>query len=442
METVNEIKSGFRIQVLFVDDEENVLRSLRRLFVDEAYEIIVANSGEEALRVIQSNPDIGLIVSDQRMPGLTGVDFLAKAREIAPDALRILLTGYADINAVAEAINRGGAYRYITKPWKDQELIQIIGEAAQQYSLRKENKRLQEIIKRKNDELRKWNTQLESYVQEQTLEIQEKNKKLEHLNKNLKDNFRNSILAFSGLVELRDKRTANHSNNVAEIATKVARSMGLPIHDLETITIAALLHDIGKIGIPDALLIQEVEHMDTQGEKEYQKHSVRGQAAIDSVENLRSAGVLIRHHHEWFNGSGFPDKLYGRKIPLGSRIITAADFFENTARKLDLENKVDATLEILKNKNGIMFDPEIYPHIRSVVKDIYAKLEVTTGMGEKELDVNNIKEGMVISKDVKSGTGIILLSKGTKLNDRNIQALKRYYQLDPSKCGIFVLVER
>src|SRR5512143_3889480 len=105
------------VKVLFVDDELNILRSLERLFMDEAFTVTTAGSGEEGLSLLRDDPAFGLIVSDQRMPGMNGVEFLSRAREIAPEALRIVLTGYADLNATMDAINRGGAYRYITKPW-------------------------------------------------------------------------------------------------------------------------------------------------------------------------------------------------------------------------------------------------------------------------------------------------------------------------------------
>ena len=129
METANDIKSESPIDILFVDDEKNVLQSLKRLCIDDYHSVLLANSGEEALEILNNNPNIGLIVSDQRMPAMTGSEFLEKAKEMLPDAVRILLTGYSDINAVADAINRGGAYRYITKPWNDEELLQIIGDS-------------------------------------------------------------------------------------------------------------------------------------------------------------------------------------------------------------------------------------------------------------------------------------------------------------------------
>ncbi len=442
METVNDITSE-PMEILFVDDEINVLQSLKRLFIDEEYRINIASSGQEGLDILKDNPNVGLIVSDQRMPVMTGVDFLEKAKEILPDALRILLTGYADINAVADAINRGGAYRYITKPWKDDDLLQVISEASQRYSLIRENKRLQDIVKEQNEELKNWNSQLEYYVQEQTLEIQKNNDVLQGLNKNLKSGFKNMILAFSNLLALKDIGSRNHSKNVAEISVKIAKALKLESSDVESIAVASLLHDIGKIGMPDVLLLRSEGEMSEDEKQEYIQHPVRGQTAIDSVQDLRNPGVLIRHHHEWFNGTGFPDGLSGDTIPAGARIIAIADYFDRTISKLSSKDAIETALSKVKEQIGKRFDGNMYIALKPVVKEIYSRTFTRTGVHivEKELSVDKVKAGMILSRDVKSGTGLMLISKGVKLNEHNIQALNRYCKLDPSKTGVFIMTE-
>jgi len=442
METAHEIKSGAPVGILFVDDEMNVLQSLKRLLLDENYTVLTANSGEEALEVLRNNPDIGLIVSDQRMPGMKGAEFLEKAREMLPDAVRMLLTGYADLNAVADAINKGGANRYITKPWNDEELIQVISDAARRYSLVKENRRLQDIIGKQNEELKRWNSQLEYFVQEQTLEIQNKNKELEKLNEELKKNYKNSILAFSSLIELRDRSTGSHSRNVAELSVKIARAMNLAAKEVETIMTAALLHDIGKIGIPDVLLMKDVDELDADEMKQYVQHPVRGQAAIDRVEDMRDAGILIRHHHERRNGKGFPDRLSGDRIPPGAGIIGLADFIDRCFYKAEGSEPVEFVMKKVVKELGERFDLRLFNYLEKAVRETYAGISHEAAFVEMELQPNGLRPGMVLSKDVKSGTGLILLSKGITLNGKHIESIKRYYQLDPSNTGIFVLVKR
>ncbi len=159
--------------VLFVDDEKLILSALQRLTMDEDFSVVTASSGEKALKILEQTSDIGLIVSDQKMPGMTGVDLLEKAKGLAPDALRIILTGFSNITTAVDAINKGGAYRFISKPWDDGELLLMLREAVERFRLIRENRRLAELVKKQHTELKEWNTRLEQRVEEQTSEIRE-----------------------------------------------------------------------------------------------------------------------------------------------------------------------------------------------------------------------------------------------------------------------------
>ncbi|MGB9715472.1 MAG: HD domain-containing phosphohydrolase [Thermodesulfovibrionales bacterium] len=427
------------IRILFVDDEENILRSLKRLTIDEDFEVLTANSGEEALKILKENRDIGIIVSDQKMPGMSGVEFLERSRELIPDAIRIVLTGYADVTAAIDAINRGGAYRYISKPWKDEELLQVLRDTAQRYLLKEENKRLTQIINRQNEELRNWNSQLEIMVQEQTIDIQNQNKKLQELNEKLNRNFKSFIEAFSNLIEMRDKTVSGHSKNVAIISRYTAMSMSLSEQDINNIFIAALLHDIGKIGIPDSILIKPVDSLVGYEKKEYELHPVRGQVTVDSIEGFREIGLYIRHHHENFDGSGFPDGLKGEDIPLGSRIIAIADAIDRntsifSSASKDYE-KILRELELYLNKK---FDRTVFKIMRDTVLEKLATSVIEDYSEEIEVHPDQLVAGMVILREVRSGTGLLLLARGVVLDDKSIAGLRRYHQIDPLKQGIFV----
>ena len=440
MEEVTEKEAGL-VKVFFVDDEENILRSLKRLFAEEGVDAFTFTSAGEALQALRKEEDVGVIVSDQRMPGTTGVQFLEQARVIRPDTLRVLLTGYADIEAVVGAINRGGAYRYITKPWREDELIQTVKEGVRVYTLSRENRRLSAIVKAQNEELKNWNDQLQYFVQEQTLDIQRKNAALEKLNEGLKKNFKSTISAFSSLIELRSRLESGHSKNVAEVSVGVARAMGLPADEVERIAVASLLHDIGKIGFSDVMLQLPPEKMSEDELAEYRRHPIRSQAAIDCIESLRDAGVLARHHHECFDGSGFPDRLKGDAIPIGARIIAAADFVDRTARLKYACANVGLLVREVMRGNGSRFDPEILPFLEQVVAEKFKDL-CAEDSAEMELFPEDLRAGMVISRDVKSGTGILLLKAGVELDEGRLQAVRRFYQIDPAKKGIFVFINR
>ncbi|HEX2770274.1 MAG TPA: HD domain-containing phosphohydrolase [Geobacteraceae bacterium] len=429
-----------RTKVLFVDDEENILKSLKRLLADEEIEILTATSGEQGLDLLRDTEDVGLIVSDQRMPGLSGADFLRQSREISPDTLRIMLTGYADINATIDAINKGGAYRYISKPWDDEEMIQIIRDAVRQCRLISENKRLSALVRKQNEELQEWNSNLKGRVLEQTAAVRIRSDELRELNEKLRNNYENCLAAFSALVELRDRETENHSRNVSLTSVMVAEKMDLSAEEIEVIKVASLLHDIGKIGISDTLLRGDTAGMSPNELDEYRQHAVRGQAAIDSIEDLRSAGIVIRHHHENFDGSGFPDRLAKGDIPVGARIIALADYFDRIFARKRVDNALEVTLREVESELGRKFDPALFPQMEQVVKERYARLVSKTGMVEMELHSKELREGMVVARELRSGTGLLLLGVGERLDAKQVNVLRRYYEIDPPKKGILVRV--
>jgi response regulator RpfG family c-di-GMP phosphodiesterase len=426
--------------VLFVDDEKNILHSLQRLLVDEDLPVFTALSGEEGLETLRANGDIGLIISDQRMPGMTGAEFLARAREVAPEAIRIMLTGYADIQATVDAINKGGAYRYVTKPWNDDELLLIIRDALRTYGLARENKRLTAIVQRQNEELTEWNGRLKSRVLQQTVQIREKNEELHKKNQSLKKNSQDTIMAFSGLVELYSKALRNHSRNVAELSLRVAQTLDLPAEEREKIQVAALLHDIGELGNPEALNREQVDELKGEKLQAYMQHAVRGQAAIDAIEELRPAGILIRHHHEHFDGSGFPDGLQGEEIPLGARIIAIADYVDRTRLFIGDRNVARVILPRMEKRLGRHFDPALYRHFQEPIEELYSSIELQADLVEREIGHGALKAGMILAEDLFSGTGLLLLSKGVCLDGPRIESIHRYYQLDPGKETVAVMI--
>lgn len=425
-------------RLLFVDDEENILRSLKRLFMDDEYEVFTAASGKEALALLAKQDDMAVIVSDQRMPEMEGVEFLEKSREISPLSIRILLTGYADVNAAIAGINRAGAARYLNKPWQDDELVQTIRTALQSYSLVKENKRLNALVRKQNEELKRWNTELETMVQEQTMELQVRYDDLRRLNSEMRKNFKSTIMSFSSLLELRDKRMRTHSRNVAELAGTVGKILDLSTTDREILVVGALLHDIGKIGIPDIMLQSDPEKMHDNEYQEYVTHPVRGQAAIDFIEGLRDAGVVIRHHHERYDGEGFPDKLKRKEIPLAARIISIIDFIDKKMRRFEGDAGISVILKKVEEEAGKRFDPRLVPIIIPEAKKFYKERLPTQDHKELELYPKDLAAGMVLTRDVYSGTGILLLSQGTVLDGKSITLLQRYHDLDPSRQGVFV----
>jgi len=164
--------------VLLVDDEEKILHSLKRLLRKEGYRLFTASSGAEGLKVLEEN-DVHLVISDQRMPQMSGTEFFAAVKERYPDSIRIILTGYTDVDSITESINKGHIYKFFLKPWNDQSLKLEIKQALDQYDLIQANKRLHEKVMEQNEELKKINDDLEKMVQERTKELEIQNQALE-----------------------------------------------------------------------------------------------------------------------------------------------------------------------------------------------------------------------------------------------------------------------
>ncbi|HOB46924.1 MAG TPA: response regulator, partial [Zoogloea sp.] len=254
--------------LLCVDDEANILSSLRRLFRPHGYKVLVAGSGAEGLELL-AGEHVDLIISDMRMPGMDGAAFLAEARKRYPQTVRLLLTGYADMESTIAAINSGQIARYIAKPWNDQDVLLTVREALERQALQREKDRLEALARQQNEELKALNASLEQKVEARTRELKTAHEKL-------KQNFLTSIRVFANLIELREGANTGHSRRVADLARKIAIRLNFSPVDVQDVMLAGLLHDVGKIGLPDDLLGKPVSHMSGDELGLLRKHPASG----------------------------------------------------------------------------------------------------------------------------------------------------------------------
>lgn len=448
-----------RHTILLVDDEENILNSIYRLLRREKkYEVLMAKSGAEGLEILKQRDHVGaglapahegqpqglplqpisLILSDQRMPVMEGVEFLARAKEMSPDTTRIMLTGYADMNAVTSAVNKGEIFRYITKPWEDEALLSVIWQGVEQYRLITERKELLELTSRQNEELKDLNQNLEKKVEERTKEVQE-------LYKELKSSFYDTIRVFVNLVENYDSYLGGHIKRVSVFAEKFAKYLGLSDKEVEEIEIAALLHDIGLVGIPKIILAKETADLSEHEMALMKQHPAFAQSAISPIKNLHHAGVLIRSHHERYDGSGYPDGLKGEEIPYGARIIGICDTFDEIANQRSQDKGSEGAAiyfiknnrsAVIKGDKGFIFDPQMVDSfIKFMRPEKQAELE---GESEKELPLPRLREGMVVTRGVFTESGKLLVSRGSVLTGALIQRLISFDMIDPIAGNVFV----
>ena len=276
--------------VLVIDDEVNVVNAIKRTLRSEAYEVQVSTDPKEALEIARRIKPVA-VVCDMRMPGMSGSEVLAELHRDQPDCARILLTGYADITSTIAAINEGQIHRYLTKPWNDDELRDVLRQQIELVTLRRERDQLADSLAVKVDELQTLNQELDQRVAARTQEIYQTNLFLENAYKELHDQFLNSVKVFSNLIEMSSPAMAGHGKRVAELARWIAVEMGLPEAEVEDIYVAGLLHDIGKIGIPDHVLVKPGPLTDAEWEI-MKTHTTLGRDTIQHAEDALGMPVL------------------------------------------------------------------------------------------------------------------------------------------------------
>jgi len=340
--------------VLFVDDEVNILKAIQRLLRHGGWNVLTASRPADALEMIEAE-GVQVVVSDQRMPEMSGVDFLAAVRERHPDLVRMMLTGYTEMNIAVEAINRGEIYRLITKPWNDEELKATLRQAFDHFDLKQEIKRLNQVTREQNFKLQDMNRNLEMKVRERTKQLAEKNREL-------RTAYVQTIRALAEAVDAKDAYTRGHSERVGVYASRIARELGLRKEMIERVYIAGLLHDVGKIGVPDRIITKPAR-LTPEEYREIQKHPEIGAKILEPVEFLRNIVPCVRHHHEWFDGcdAGYPDRLRGERIPLPSRVILVADTVEAMTSDRPYRNAlpIEVVVTELHKYSGSQFDPKV-----------------------------------------------------------------------------------
>jgi response regulator RpfG family c-di-GMP phosphodiesterase len=338
--------------VLFVDDEVNILKALQRLLRNEPMKVLTASRPQEAIELLESTP-AQVMVSDQRMPEMSGVDLLSTIRERHPDMVRMMLTGYTEMNIAVEAINRGEIYRLITKPWNDDELRATLRQAFDHHDLKGEIKRLNQVTREQNFKLQDMNRNLEAKVRERTKQLAAKHQEL-------RTAYIQTIRALAEAIDAKDTYTRGHSERVAVYSSRLAREMGLRTEMIERVYFSGLLHDVGKIGVPDAI-ITKPDRLTVEEYLEIQKHPAIGAKILEPVEFLRHIVPCVRHHHEWFDGCdrGYPEHLRGDKIPLPSRVILVCDTVEamTSDRPYRKALPLDTVVQELHKYSGSQFDP-------------------------------------------------------------------------------------
>ncbi len=333
-------------KVLIVDDEADIRELLGDFLEGEGYDCSLASDADEAMDLFKSAPGIDLVMSDIRMPGKSGLDLLGEIKEIDDDVIVVMISAVKDIESAIMAMSKG-AYDYVAKPFKLTEVGLVAKKALEKRRLVQENKEHQKG--------------LEIKVAEKTRELKDALFKLDQT-------YLFTLRALVVALDTRDEETQGHSLRVVKYTLKLADLMGIRDEKyLKVIEYGSLLHDIGKIGIPDAVL-RKPGKLTPDEWKIMKTHPVMGYSILNKIEFLEDASQIVLHHHERMDGTGYPDGLINMDIPLGARIFAVADTVDAMTSERPYRSALtfeDASRELCKY-SGIQFDKRAVEAFHSI----------------------------------------------------------------------------
>jgi response regulator RpfG family c-di-GMP phosphodiesterase len=310
-----EGRKGRGLEILVVDDEKSIRESLKTYLNHCGYVIRICGDGESGLEAFKEQPS-PIVLTDLMMPGISGEELLEEVKKVDPLTEVILMTGYGTIDSAVSAI-KSGAYDYVIKPFKMENLLHTIEKAARHRNLVRENRRLQE-------------------------------------------NSLNVLRAMVNVLEHRDAYTAGHSQRVTEISVAIAADIGLPDEEREILVLAGPIHDLGKIGIDDSIR-RKPGTLDAEEYDIIKSHPEKGIRIIEPLDFLRETIPIILHHHERYDGSGYPHRLREGNIPMGARILSVADTFDamTSSRAYRSARSSEEAYAELRRCSGTQFDPDV-----------------------------------------------------------------------------------
>jgi len=340
-------------RILVVDDEEPIREIVASMLGTAGYACKQAASGMEALAILTSGEEFELMLSDLMMADLDGIGLLERTKEKYPDMPVVMVTAVHDISVALAAI-RNGAYDYLLKPFEREQLLNTVSRALENRRLKVEN--------------RTYQTNLESLVKARTDQLQAAMSTLER-------SYDITLEALGDALDLKDRETEGHSKRVTAFTIAIARAMGLPREQINTIARGAFLHDIGKMAIPDKILNKpgklEPDEMTIMKE-----HAYHGYQIVKKIPFLAEAAEIVYSHQERFDGTGYPRELKGDRIPLGSRIFSVADTLDaiTSDRPYRAAQSLQAAREEIAKWSGRQFDPDVVKVFLEMPENIWEDL--------------------------------------------------------------------
>ena len=417
--------------VLLVDDEESILNSLRRLLRGQPYEVVLATSGAQALEIMATRP-IDLVMSDARMPGMDGATLLAEVHRLYPATSRILLTGYADLTTIIKAINDGQIHRYISKPWNDEELQLVLQQTL-------DHQRLERLARDQTEQLKLLNATLEKRVAARTAELQQTADMLDLAYDELKRSYVTGTEVFSLLANLRLPKDKQTNRALIELIRVYCAAQSMDEASTRDLTMAAALYNIGKLSWTDSMMVAPSDKLHSTDRGLYREYPGQSESLLMTLEPMKDAARIIRHHQERWDGTGFPDHLKGDAIPPGSRLLKLAVDFIELQKGLILERHLnsDEALLYIRKYAGRLYDPALVEDFVQACATFLS--DVTLGDPTvKVLSTRELEAGMVLARNLNADNGMLLLNAGKVLNLPLVDKLIAFEAMEGAKYSVFI----
>lgn len=409
--------------LLCVDDETSILKALVRVFAGQNITLLQAESGQAALQILKQQP-VHLIISDMRMPEMTGAELLAQAAVLQPDAYRILMTGYADLSSTISAINVGKIHRYVQKPWDNKELLEIVNEGIKYFQLVRNNKLLTRKISQQNKALQELNHNLEEMVQQRTLQLKKLLRQLKANLETLDKDHKALLEVLYNIISINPQLSGEFALNVAATSRSIARVLQLDKTLQQHCYQAGLFSELGKVGLPHHILNLPFYKLDNNERNLYLSHPQHAEDILTPATHLHPVADIIAQQYERFNGSGVPSQRIGTDILLGARIVAVArDYWSHVLQRLHPQkhSQHDA-LEAIKRLQGTYYDPDVVIALSKVVTGNVPKSSTI----KDTITTAEVKIGMVLKQNLYNARQMLLLPKGHTFSESSLQKLAQY----------------
>lgn len=412
------------IQMLIVDDDPLILRTIQGLLLDLPIRTKTVENLTQARSEVQENAEFGLILCDHLLPDGAGVEFLREMRTRYPSAIRLLMTGAYDKEVASEAVNSGEIYRFLVKPFTNEDLLAAVDQSIDRYQILKENARLQQQLTFQNEELRVANEKLSGIV----LEEQERSKKLALESGSWRKACSQLVDLSMEFMQRLDTPLYKHSQRVARLSVALARDMGYDQEYLDRIELAASFHDLSLLGVNDELqnYQRELEKIKSSLDKDHMMAHPEISTTLVKFLPVPEVMELILEHHEYYDGSGYPRGLAGEQISMLAHILIVADAY-------DEQKKREFALQNIEINSGKLYHPEVVRGLIRLLGNKDFKLQL-----DRPVLIGELKAGMKLASSVYTASGMLLVKQGQVLSDSIIGKLKLHDSGNMISQSIFV----